>query len=203
MDPKGRHQRGYLPHRDYGSALQAITFREADSLPSHVVDEWKAELHHLLNSPNKETQAATHKELTRRIAHYEDAGHGNCHLRQPELAKIVQNSLIEGHDATYRLLAWCIMPNHAHILIKQGNQTTLGKITRQWKGSSARSINLALKRKGPFWASDYFDRAIRDEEHFWNSVTYIHRNPVRAGLVADPKDWPFSSLSHGWPLPNC
>ncbi len=202
MDPKGRHQRGYLPHRDNGSAIQAITFREADSLPSHVVDAWKAELQHLLNSPAPETQAATRKELTRRIAHYEDAGHGECHLRQPELAKIVQAALLEGHEQTYRLLAWCIMPNHVHILIKQGDKTSLGKIIQQWKGGSAHRINLVLERQGPLWANDYFDRAIRDEEHFWNSVTYIHRNPVRAGLVTDPKEWPFSSLGHDWPLPR-
>lgn len=35
MNPKGHHQRGYLPHRDYGTALQAITFREADCLPQY------------------------------------------------------------------------------------------------------------------------------------------------------------------------
>ena len=44
MIPKGHHQRGYLPHRDYGGALQAITFRLADSLPVHVVEKWKEEL---------------------------------------------------------------------------------------------------------------------------------------------------------------
>ncbi|MDP4626479.1 MAG: hypothetical protein NWT08_15240 [Akkermansiaceae bacterium] len=97
MTPKGHHQRGYLPHRDYGGALQAITFRLADSLPVHVVEKWKAEL----QSSEEENQ----KELTRRIAHYEDAGHGNCHLRDPEVAKIVQDALIRDHDAEYQLIA--------------------------------------------------------------------------------------------------
>ena len=200
MSQKGHHQRGYLPHRDYGSALQAITFREADCLPSHVVEDWKAELQDLLQSPDEEIQAATQKELSQRIAHYEDAGHGRCLLRQPELAEIVQNALLKGHGENYQLLAWCIMPNHVHVQIRQGNDTALGKIVQQWKGSSARLSNTALESKGSIWAKDYFDRVIRDDDHFWNSVTYIHRNPVRAGLVEEPIDWPSSSLGYGWPM---
>ena len=202
MNLKGHHQRGYLPHRDYGSALQAITFREADSLPAHVVENWKEELKDRLRSADEETQTATLKELSRRIAHYEDAGHGRCLLRQPKLAEIAQNALLKGHEKNYRLLAWCIMPNHVHALIKQFDTTPLGTIIQQWKGGSARRINQTLERDGALWAKDYFDRVIRDEDHFWNAITYIHHNPVRAGLVQQPKDWPFSSLGVNWPLPN-
>ena len=92
------------------------------------------------------------------------------------------------------------MPNHVHVQIRQGNDTALGKIVQQWKGSSARLSNTALESKGSIWAKDYFDRVIRDDDHFWNSVTYIHRNPVRAGLVEEPIDWPSSSLGYGWPM---
>ena len=75
------------------------------------------------------------------------------------------------------------MPNHVHVLIQQAEGAKLGKIVRGWKGGSARLVNQALKREGPFWARDYFDRVIRDDDHFWSSLNYIHRNPVRAGLV--------------------
>ena len=202
MIPKGHHQRGYLPHRDYGASLQAITFRLADSLPVHVVEKWKDELQEFLQSPNEETRGKTQKELTCRIAHYEDAGHGNCHLRKPEVAKIVQDALIKGHDADYQLIAWCIMPNHVHVLIRQNPDSSLGKIVRSWKGSTARLINLHLNREGTFWTKDYFDRAIRDQEHFWTAITYIHQNPVRAKLVKTTSDWPFSSHGQNWPPPK-
>lgn len=198
MEPKGHHQRGYLPHRDYAGALQAITFREADSLPAHVIDKWKQELKSLLDSPDDDTKANATKELHRRIARYEDAGHGNCHLRQPAIAGIVQDRLIEGHGAAYHLIAWCVMPNHVHVLIRQGDNASLGKIVRSWKGRSARLINLALQRKGSLWEIDYFDRAIRDQDHYWRAIAYIHRNPVKAGLVKDSADWPFSSKGQNW-----
>jgi REP element-mobilizing transposase RayT len=202
MEPKGRHQRGYLPHRDYGSALQALTFRETDCLPKHVVDGWKTELQQLLESPHEEIQTKAKKKLAHRIARYEDAGHGTCLLRRAEFAEIVQDCLLDGHQVKYQLIAWCIMPNHVHVLIKQNKEQSLGKIVQRWKGRSARRINLALEKKGPLWAKDYFDRVIRDEDHFWNAISYIHCNPIRAGLVNKSEEWSFSSLGYGWPLPQ-
>lgn len=200
MIPKGHHQRGYLPHRDYGGALQAITFREADSLPAQVVDSWKGELQQLLDSPDTSDKAKAHDELLRRIARNEDAGHGRCLLRQPDFARIVQDKLIEGHGKGYELIAWCVMPNHVHVLIRQEDHALLGKIVRSWKGGSARLINLAIHVQGGFWARDYFDRAIRDQDHYRRSVAYIERNPVKAGLVKESGEWAFSSKGCGWGL---
>ena len=62
-------------------------------------------------------------------------------------------------------------------------------------------INLAVGRCGAVWAKDYFDRAIRNQNHFHRAVAYIHLNPVKAGLVDHAADWPFSSKGAGWPSP--
>jgi REP element-mobilizing transposase RayT len=59
-----------------------------------------------------------------------------------------------------------------------------------------REANQILGRTGQFGFREYFDRYIRDERHFANAVQYIHENPVKAGLVENPEDWPFSSASH-------
>ena len=48
-------------------------------------------------------------------------------------------------------------------------------------------------RSGQFWMEDYFDRYIRNEKHYWNTVHYIENNPVKARLCKEPSDWPFSS----------
>ena len=105
MQHKGHHQRGYLPHRDYGGALQAITFREADSLPTQVINDWKCELHTLLQSLEKNDRTEAQQELFSRISRYEDAGHGRCTLRDPKLATILQDIFLDGHDTSYRLIA--------------------------------------------------------------------------------------------------
>jgi hypothetical protein len=56
---------------------------------------------------------------------------------------------------------------------------------KPWSAEVATSINKHLHREGPLWQEDYFDRLIRDEEHFTNCARYIRRNPQKAGLKED------------------
>ena len=55
---------------------------------------------------------------------------GRCLLRNSGCAKIVQDTIIEGHGEKYELLAWCVMPNHVHTLIRQAKDASLGDIVR-------------------------------------------------------------------------
>jgi REP element-mobilizing transposase RayT len=54
-------------------------------------------------------------------------------------------------------------------------------------------INRILKRSGTLWAADYYDRFIRDEDHYYKCRSYIRMNPVKAKLCENPEDWEFSS----------
>ncbi len=198
MEHKGTYSRGYLPHRDYPDSTQAITFRLADSVPKKVISDWKEELSVLLNSPEKEISDRASSELHRRIAKFEDAGHGACLLRKPEVATILQDKLISSHPHDYKLLAWCIMPNHVHVLVRLVKDHPLPVIVKQWKGGSAIQINRLLNQTGTLWQPDFYDRFIRDEAHFYRALNYIHQNPVKAGLCQTPEDWPFSSIGIQW-----
>ncbi|MDA0768143.1 MAG: transposase [Verrucomicrobia bacterium] len=185
--PLGWHSRGYLPHLDALGELQALTFRLADSVPDKVIKAWKQELD---SSPPKAAAIA----LQRKIATYEDAGHGSCLLRIPEHAEVVQNALLHFDGTRYRLLEWAVMPNHVHVLVQPLNDR-LGRIIKSWKTYTARAINQATGTSGTLWARDYHDRYIRDEEHLLNCRNYIRMNPVKAGLCTTPEAWPFSSAS--------
>ena len=189
---KGIHSRGYLPHWDFAEGLQAVTFRLADSVPAAVIKSWKTELSGIPDDATRE------RELHRRIARFEDAGHGACVLHRHDCAGIIQATLTTGHPTRYRLLAWCVMPNHVHILFKLAPDFSLGAVIRAWKGASALAINRLLDRAGPLWMADYFDRLIRDLKHLYDCRAYIRNNPVKAGLCAHPEDWPFSSAGCGW-----
>ena len=59
-----------------------------------------------------------------------------------------------------------------------------------------RRINRVLGRRGKLWQDDYWDRYIRDEAHYRKVVHYIESNPVKAGLVKTPEQWPFSSARY-------
>ena len=64
---------------------------------------------------------------------------------------------------------------------------SLAKVLQIMKGASSRAANMALKRSGRLWETEYFDRLIRDEEHFHSVARYIEWNAVKPKLCSDPK----------------
>jgi REP element-mobilizing transposase RayT len=187
---KGWYSRHYLPHFDEPGLQQFITFRLFDAVPLAVLEEWKEELSwsEALSPTDPRVM-----ELHNCIARYEDAHHGACWLRQPAIAEMVEDTLLHFDAQRYCLLAWCVMPNHVHVLIEMRDGWPLEGILHTWKSYSAQEANKMLRRKGPFWFREYFDRFMRNEEHFHNTVAYIVGNPVRAGLVAYAEAWRYSS----------
>lgn len=186
------YSRSYLPHFDAARIVQGITLRLADSVPRSVINSWRAET---LLDRRLRTDRARQEELRRRIARYEDAGRGECHLRRPEIAGVVRDALARFDGERYQLLAWCVMPNHVHVLIKQKQGFPLAEIVRSWKGSTARKANAILGRSGTFWMREYHDRRVRDEAHRIRAIRYIENNPVKAGLCERPEDWAWSSAT--------
>jgi putative transposase len=176
MNAKGWHSRGYLPHFDSPETAQFRTFRLFDSLPAEAVQKLK-----LISGPIADADRDA----------FLDAGSGNCWLRRPEIARIVEDALLHFDGERYRLIAWAVMPNHVHALVEPITGHQLGNIVSSWKRFSARMANRALQRLGPFWQDDYWDTYIRNERHFESTISYIENNPVKAGLAKEPADWPW------------
>ncbi|MCS6805497.1 MAG: DNA methyltransferase [Blastocatellia bacterium] len=193
LQHKGWYTRGYLPHFDSANVLQFITFRLHDSVPEEVIKHWKQELHwhEQLGADSKEAV-----ELRKRIEKYQDSGKGACYLRDERIAHLVQDALKHFDGERYRLIAWCIMPNHVHVLIEMMDEP-LQKIIQSWKSYTAHEANKILGERKAFWSPDYFDRYIRDEKHFNATVEYILQNPVKAGLVDSPEKWPWCGYIAG------
>jgi len=177
----GWHSRGYLPHFDAPGTRQMVTYRLSDSMPESRRHEWEEFL-------------ALEDERERRIKieAYLDLGYGECHLRRPEIAGLVQENLLHFDGARYRVLAWAIMPNHVHALVET-LITPMAEILHGWKSYTSKAANRLLGREGEFWQTESFDRFIRDEEHFGKAVRYIENNPVKAGLVKSAAEWAFGS----------
>jgi len=184
------HSRGYLPHLDQPGLVQSITFRLYDSVPAHVVGSWRNELQCTSSLPATDPRMV---ELRKRIAEFEDAGHGACYLRDERIATLVQDALLQFDGERYRLLEWVIMPNHVHVLVEVLPGHRLSDVVHSWKSFTAKEANRILGRSGEFWMPDYFDRFIRDEKHLAAVREYIRNNPVKAGLVEKPEDWKWSS----------
>ena len=166
------HSRGYLPHFEQEGAVQSVTFRFADSLPNGC-------------GKAADPRKIVNEEL--------DRGRGACLLSIPAIAELMVEILLHFDGVRYRLLAWVIMPNHVHAILEPLPGWTLSKILQGWKGYSAHEINSRLDRRGQVWESESYNRVIRDENHFWRAIQYIHWNPVKAGLATEPEDFPWSS----------
>ena len=175
----GWRSRGYLPHFDGQAIQQVITLHLADSLPHDIAKRCAA--------------TSDRTEVRQRYEAYLDAGHGSCLLREPACAEVVQSALLHFDAERYRLLAWCVMPNHVHVIIEPLPGHGLAKILQSWKRHTAQQINRRLGLSGPLWRREYWDRFIRDERHFAAAVAYIDANPVKAGLVAQAGEWAWSS----------
>ena len=190
----GWHSRGYHPHLDSPEAVQSVGFRLADSVPAALLRRWRAERDEPIDG--KDPSAVPNKlhaaRLARLVSRFEDAGHGACHLRRPDIAALVQSALLYGDGDRYRLIDWCVMPNHVHVLIEPLG-SSLPTIVQGWKSVTARRANRLLRRSGQFWMRDYHDRYIRDPRHLHAARRYIWLNPVTAGLCREPAEWPWSS----------
>ncbi len=190
---KGLYTRGYLPHWDFKNATQAVTFRLDDAVPRHFVKAWKQDLEEIEDDEIRE------KELRRLIAKYEDAGHGSCVLRDYECATIVQDEFLKDHEIAYKLLDWCVMPNHVHVMFRILNETPVHQVLNGWKGASSRKINQLLGSSGKLWQRESYDRFVRDEDHYYACRRYIRENPIKAKLCEKPEDWKFSSAGGALP----
>jgi REP element-mobilizing transposase RayT len=127
-----------------------------------------------------------------------DNGLGCCLLQESHVAEAVQKELTAGNSVYYHLHAWVFMPNHAHLLLTPLADEKLSRIVQRYKGLSTLAVNRMLNREGRLWRDNYFDRYIRDEEHFWRAAEYVALNPVKAGLVHDSVMWPWGSAGAGW-----
>jgi putative transposase len=86
--------------------------------------------------------------------------------------------------------AWCVLPNHYHLLTETPDLAGLMKAIGQFHGRTSRQWNLEENSLGRKTWYRTADRAIRSRRHFWATINYIHYNPVKHGLVSEWLDWP-------------
>ena len=130
----------------------------------------------------------------------DDKPYGECYLKKPEVAQIVKDKLHELDGQFYKLMAYCIMPNHVHLLLdfsvqlknEDDNYVELWKVLKRIKGGTAVVINRLVGRTGAFWQRDSYDRVMRNGKEAENVINYILDNPLKAGLVKRREDFEHS-----------
>lgn len=193
--------RGRLPHWEKEGGLYFVTYRLVDSLPRHTMEKIK-ERQRLLEAAQElglklspAQKVLIERYSPKKIEEYLDNGRGACYLRNPKVAALIAESLHFWAGKRYRLIAWCVMPNHVHVIFRllSGENLDLATVIRSWKGYTARSANSILLRSGSLWQREYYDRLIRDGKELNRAIQYVRNNPDKAGL----KNWPWVGIDTG------
>ncbi len=184
--------RGQLPHWEAKDAVYFVTFRLADSLPQSALQVFEAERADILATAKEQgrdisptEQRRLEKLFSERIEAHLDAGAGACHLAKRGVAKMVAEALRHFDGSRYRLFAWCVMPNHVHVVFQPLRGHGLADILHSWKSFTAKQANRLLGTRGEFWQREYYDHLVRDEDDFAHVVRYVAENPLKAKL----RDW--------------
>jgi REP element-mobilizing transposase RayT len=220
--------RRFLPHWYKPGFAHFITYRLVDSIPTALLQKWKTERERLVGEARSlplhaqaEHRLNAHRQFFRQYDNHLDRNcETNC-LADSRVAKVVRDNLYHHNGTKYELLAYCVMPNHVHLLLQPFQQASVGyaasvpenegrpvelisdeqpdstspltAIMHSLKSFTANKANELLERTGPFWQRESYDHWVRDLDELERIVNYIKANPVRAGLCAKPTDWEFSS----------
>ena len=117
-----------------------------------------------------------------------------CLLRgelAPSERGLVVDHLRSGHERFYDLHAAVVMPDHVHLLLTPGDGYPLPRVMKGVKGVSAKRLNEWRGTAGTVWQDESWDRIVHDADEFSEKLGYVENNPVRAGLVAAPADYPW------------
>jgi putative transposase len=189
----------FLPHKQGSDSVLFVTWRQNLTIPQAILDLLQA---------HKQTWDQTHLPDENKDSYFKQRfqlfdtelakfNHPEFSLTQPEIAVIIKDAFMFYADKKYCLCAFCIMSNHVHIqfqalLDKNGIAYRLPDIVQGLKSYTAKRINEIRATSGSVWARGYYDRIIRDESDYWNVQSYILKNPVKAGIVKNWEDYPYS-----------
>jgi putative DNA methylase len=114
----------------------------------------------------------------------------------PRVARVVEDALLHFQGRRFGLHAWCVMPDHVHVLVTPFHEYGLEQILHSWKSFTANEVNRMLHRSGGLWQRESFDHLVRNREALEKFLAYIEANPVTAGLCESAAEWRFSSARH-------
>jgi REP-associated tyrosine transposase len=210
-----------LPHWYVPGAMHFVTYRLAGTIPASVLHNLRQQrtAHLAEKRPTtvtvREHRDNAHKRFFAAYDRYLDETQSITWLATPQIAALIRGNLYHHRGSRYYLLAYCVMPNHVHVLFQPQDLalldgTNLGatrdepderpdagsplaEIMHSLKSYTAHEANQFLRRSGPFWQRESYDHWVRDDDELERIVQYIIWNPVKAKLANKPHEWWFSS----------
>jgi REP element-mobilizing transposase RayT len=93
------------------------------------------------------------------------------------------------------VIAYCLMPNHYHFLVRQDGDQPSGLLPQRVFNSYSKAYNKRYEHSGTLFEQRYQAKHVENDRYLLHLSRYIHANPVKDGLVAHPNDWPYSNYA--------
>ena len=119
-----------------------------------------------------------------RMENWLDSGYGSCILARNDCRDLVSSALEHFNGVRYRLHSYVVMPNHVHVLFDLNESDDLPRTLHSWKSYTAKELNRLTGSEGVVWMRDYYDRIVRNGEHYARCLAYIHKNAEAAAKMA-------------------
>lgn len=140
--------------------------------------------------------------MTKGLVRYQQSGGFHfitfsCYHRLPYLSTVSARNLFEKSLEVMRvryaffIIGYVLMPEHVHLLVTEPKKALLSKAIQALKLSVS-----VQSRERPFWQPRDYDFNVHSEDKPGEKLAYMHRNPVKRGLVEKPEDWQWSSFKH-------
>ena len=197
-----KRYRRRLPHILPDDSMVFLTCRLWGSIPNNVYSNLRqkqAALRDRLVTQKGIDPLLVETELRGRYFldcdHYLDqCRHGAHWLKDPRIADIVAEALHHRHPHQYFFCCYTIMSNHVHLVVRTRGEHSLADVVARMKSYTAKMANKVLQRQGPFWQAETFDHVVRAHRED-KVIRYVLDNPVKAGLVSQWDDWPYTWLN--------
>jgi REP element-mobilizing transposase RayT len=179
-------RRGKMPHWRQDGGSYFVTFRLADSLPSHLLDGWRRQRDRWIElhpDPSPVELDDFQRMYRRRIERWLDRGLGSCALREEEPRRIVETALGFFEGERYEMGECAVAGNHVHCTVRTLPGVDLSDVLRSWKSFTARAIGRLPgfrerypQLEGHFWQHESFDHIIRSQAHLDHYHRYIRNH---------------------------
>lgn len=213
---KERYIRNNQPHIQPVGGTFSVTLLAHDAVPVAKVKEIRRQRDESLSkfvvsgSADEGVQRAEcHQRYFEALEQLLDDRANQCHLfRDKRVAEIIMEYIRKLDRQYFYLEALCVMSNHIHVLMDLSVQVPsdwdgaselsayvpLSDVVGRIKGGISYQFHKLVGDRRPLWGKGYYDRCIRSKEHFHSEQNYIVNNPVKAGLVSNWKDYPYTYL---------
>jgi putative transposase len=187
---------GRLPHWEVVDGRYFVTIHLAGAIPEQGQERVRilAAEARRLPTGDADGRLGVQRRVFAEMEAWLDRVERVAHLRDPAVAAIVTEAIAHRQGRAWNMIEYVVMPTHLHLffeLCQEGLKHHLEQFKR-WTGHAAgRLLGLDGQR---IWQDEWFDHWSRSDQEDERIVTYIRQNPVKAGLVADYRAWPYG----GW-----